>query len=242
MSLVSRKPAGFRSCVKLLGKDAGADRAQALVTNRPGGYDDRRHPAGSRLPSRPEVRRRGSLGPCRSPSPVEGPPTPRSPHLPLWSRSRRCAPALRSCVQRRVLRLFAETSDKELVYLEGVCGQALEVGEEAVTGAEVVYRKSGRRPIRHVSRLIPGVPHGHSLAHCLPSFSVRTPLLHHIWRATTPLTWTGYDYRGGRLDPGKDMSEYAGQTTGRFTATIRGRSIPGAARRPSADGTSRSCW
>ena len=83
---------------------------------------------------------------------------------------------------------------------------------------------------------------GVGVALCLSSFSVRTPLLHHIWRATTPLTWTGYDYRGGRLDPGKDMSEYADQNTGRFTATIKGGRISGTARRSSSEGTSRSGW
>ena len=83
---------------------------------------------------------------------------------------------------------------------------------------------------------------GVGVARCLSSFSVRTPLLHHIWRKPTPLTCTGYDYRGGGSDQGKNMSEYAGQNNGSFTATIRDRRILRAARRPSADGTSRSCW
>jgi hypothetical protein len=83
---------------------------------------------------------------------------------------------------------------------------------------------------------------GMGVARCLSTFSVRTPLLHHIWRKPTPLTCTGYDYRGGMSDQGKNMSEYDGQNNGSSTAAIRGRRIPRVARRPSADGTSRSCW
>ena len=53
------------------------------VSNRPRAYDGSRHLAGSRPPPRPKVRRRGSLGPCRSPSPPEGSPAPRFPPLLL---------------------------------------------------------------------------------------------------------------------------------------------------------------
>ena len=56
--------------------------ASALLQS-PRVNEDIEHPAGSRSPPRPKVWRRSSLGPCRNPSPPEGPPAPRFPPLLL---------------------------------------------------------------------------------------------------------------------------------------------------------------